>query len=126
MQTHTHSHCYAFWPGMSGESTLGSHCCHDSLSGANKNDEETIPLRIDFVTLILAKSRTQQFSTLDQHAGVALVQLLEQVRRPLDVSEEQCDSSRRQLRHAKPSYTSIWRGAMLELLCSHQASTPGI
>jgi hypothetical protein len=54
MQTHTHSHYDAFGPGMSGKGTLGSHCCLDSLSGANKNDEETIPLRIDLITVMFS------------------------------------------------------------------------
>src|SRR5712691_9327787 len=88
MKTHTHSHYDTFGPGMSGESTLGSHCCQDSLSGANKNDEETIPLRIDLVTVMLAQSRAQQFAVLNQHARIVLAQLLEQVCRSLDVSEE--------------------------------------
>src|SRR5216683_5912798 len=88
MKTHTHSHYDTFRPGMSGEGTLGSHCCQDSLSGANKNDEETIPLCIDLVTVILAKSRAQQIAALDQQASVGLTQLLEQVGRSFDVSEE--------------------------------------
>ena len=57
MQNHTHSHYDAFGPGMGVEGTLGSHCCQESISGTNKNDEETIPLRIDLVTIIFFKSR---------------------------------------------------------------------
>jgi len=54
MKTHTHSHYDTFGPGMSGKSTLGSHYCQDSLSGANKSDEETITLYFDLVNVILA------------------------------------------------------------------------
>src|SRR5947209_1047313 len=88
MQTHPHSHYHIFWPGMSAKSALGSPCCLDCLSSPYKNDEEPIPLRIDFVTVMLAKSRAQQIAALAQHAGIALTQLLEQKRRPLDVGEE--------------------------------------
>src|SRR5258708_36669156 len=118
MKTHTHSHYDTFGPGMSNKGTLGSHCCQDSLSGPNKNDEETIPLRIDLVTVMLAKSRAQQIAVLAQHASILLAQLLEQVRRPLDVSKEQCDGSCRQLRHAKPSYTSYGVSPYLSS-CAH-------
>ena len=73
---------------MRAQGTLGRHCCQDSLSGPNENDEETIPLHIDLITVMLAKSRAQQIAALAQHVGVALTQLLEQECRPLDVSEE--------------------------------------
>jgi hypothetical protein len=47
-----------------------------------------------------AKSRAQQFAALAQHASIALAQLLEQVRRPLDVSEKQRDGPRGQVTHS--------------------------
>src|SRR6266487_1288862 len=46
------------------------------------------------------KSLTQQLAALDQHVCVALPKLLKQMRRPLNVSEEQRDGSRRQVTHS--------------------------
>src|SRR5437879_6157808 len=45
------------------------------------------------------KSLTQQLTTFDQHPCVALSKLLKQMRRSLNVSEEQRDGSRRQVTH---------------------------
>src|SRR6266487_3653414 len=45
------------------------------------------------------KSLTQQLAALDQHVCVALPKLLKQMRRPLNVSEEQRDGSRRKVTH---------------------------
>ena len=97
MQAHTHPHRHAFSPGMSGECSLSSYCCRESIACAGKSDKKSIPLRIDLVTVMPTKSRTQQVAALAQRASVVLAQLLEQVGRPLDVSEEQREGSRRQV-----------------------------
>lgn len=52
------------------------------------------------MTVMLAKSRSQQIAALAQHASILLTQLLEQVRRSLDVREKQRDSSRWQVTHS--------------------------
>src|SRR5690349_183242 len=106
---------------MGEEGTLSGHRCCNGITGSCKGHEERITLRIYLVSVMLAKSRTQQIAALTQHAVVALTQLLEQKRRSVDIREEQCDGSRWQLRHAKSSYTSIWGVAMLKFLCPHRA-----
>jgi hypothetical protein len=82
---------------MAGKSKLGvCRCCH-RVSSAGKGDEERIPLHIDLVAVPLLEHGTQELTALRQHVWVALAQLLEQVRRSFDVSEEQRDGSRWQV-----------------------------
>src|SRR6266516_984365 len=96
VQAHTYTYHHALRPAMSGESTLGSHSCQDGIASASKRDEESISLRIDFVAAMRAKGRTQQATAFRQNRDVTFTHLLEQVRGPLDVGEEQGDCSRRE------------------------------
>src|SRR5207244_7062005 len=78
---------------------LAIHRCCNGIAGARKGHEECITLRTDLITMMSTKSLTQQLTTFDQYACVALPKLLKQMRRPLNVSEEQRDGSRRQVTH---------------------------
>ena len=46
------------------------------------------------------KGRPEQTLVLGEHQRVALTELLEQLRRPLDVGEEEGDRAARQVSHA--------------------------
>lgn len=97
---------------MGEEGTLSSHHRRDSIGGARKGYKKGITLCVDLVTTPLPECETQELATIFQEAGVALTKLLEKVRRSLDVSKEQGDRSRRQLR-SYPQITSIKWGNML-------------
>ncbi len=94
VQTHAHTHRHAFRPGMGSEGALRLYDCQHRVSGACESDKEGIILLVDLVAIPLLEGSTQQAQVLRQHGGVAVTQLLEQVRRPFDIGEEQGDRSR--------------------------------
>ena len=78
---------------MSGECTLNCYRSRDSIYSTHKCHEESVPLRVNFVSIPLLASKTQHLAVLHQHTGVAVAQLLEQARGALDIGEEQRDRS---------------------------------
>src|SRR5258708_1084832 len=88
--------------GMGGKSGWGGQGGRGGNGGTRKGEEKGASLCIDLVTLRLMESRAQHLPALSQHTAILLTYLLQQERRPFDISEEQCDRSRREIKHARP------------------------
>ena len=84
-------------PGVSGQVALGGHGSRDRVLRPPEGDEEGVPLRVDLPTPVRLEGRAQNPLVLGQHLPVAAGQLLEQLRRALDVGEEEGDGPRRNL-----------------------------
>ena len=56
---------------------------------AREGDEERVSLRVDLVAAVSSEGRPQQTLMLAEHLSVAVPQLLDEPRRPLDVREEE-------------------------------------
>jgi hypothetical protein len=65
---------------MAGERVLTVYGRSNSITGARKGHEERITLRVHFMAVPLVESGTQELTALRQEIGVALTQLLEEVR----------------------------------------------
>jgi hypothetical protein len=102
MQPDAHSHCCVLGPGVSGKSALDVHRGADRIAGAGKDYEKGIALRVHLLPVPLPEGRSQQAPALLQESSVAFAQLLQQVRGPFYIGEEQGDGSSRQLRHSWP------------------------
>src|SRR5258708_32746483 len=101
VQPYTYTHCCTLRPGMAGKSALSIGCCGDSISSAGEDDEECVTLGVDLLPEIHAERHTQELAALRQQVCVGITQLLEQVCGSLDIREEQCDCSGRQVTHIK-------------------------
>ena len=67
------------------------------ISSTRKGHEKGISLRVNLVTMPSGKDCPQQATTIRQHTGVVLAQLLQEARRALDISKKQSNGSGRQL-----------------------------
>src|SRR5579884_2513910 len=97
-------HCHTFWPELASKSTLGGDRSLESIGRTRKSHEEAVPLRIDLVPVPLVERCTQEEAALAQDLWVALAQSLEQGGGPLNVAEEQGDSSHREVVHTEPPF----------------------
>ncbi len=71
-----------------------------SAGRSREGDEESIPLRIDLDALIGRERHTQDTAMLRQHPRVLLrAQFMQQLRRTLDVGEEEGDGAGGQITH---------------------------
>ena len=102
VQPHADAHRHPFGPGMRGKSALGGHSSRDGIGDTRKGEEQGVSLGIDFVPVKLLESGAQHLSALSQHTAILLTYVLQQERRPFDIGEEQCDRSRREIKHARP------------------------
>ena len=75
--------------------------------GPREGDEKRVSLGVDLVAAVLGEGLAQDALVLREHLAVALAQLLEQPRRPLDVREEEGDGADRQLGHSSRDGTPI-------------------
>src|SRR5205814_10659948 len=100
MYPHAYAHYSPLGSGIRAEDPLGSGSRRNSIDGTGKGHEERISLSVDLVAVIGLEGRAQQAAALCQYTSVAITQLPEQARGPLDVGEEQCHRSRRQVRQS--------------------------
>src|SRR4051794_6167269 len=91
MQPDAGRHADTLGPGMVGEGTLDLDGGLHRVDGAGKGDKEAVALRIDLTAVVRLKDRAQQHTVLSEHIAVAWPKALEQLRRALDVGEEQGD-----------------------------------
>ena len=80
---------------MSGQVALGGDGSRDRVLRPPEGDEEGVPLRVNLPTPVRLEGRAQNPLVLGQHLPVVAGQLLEQLRRALDVGEEERDGARR-------------------------------
>ena len=71
------------------------------ISRARERDEERVSLRIDLVAAVGGESGSKQALVIGQHVAIAIAELLDEPRRPLDVGEEKRDRAGRHLGHAR-------------------------
>src|SRR5258708_31510456 len=127
VQPYTYTHCCTLRPGMAGKSALSIGCCGDSISSAGEDDEEGVTLGVDLLPEIHAERHTQELAALREQVWVGNTQLLEQVCGSLDIREEQCDCSGRQVTHIKtplcPSITTLTRQPLQREMATPLASS---
>jgi len=79
--------------------SLRRYSTRKSISGAGEGEEERIPLGVHFMAAPLLGGGPQEASVLREDVCVAITQLLEKTRGPLDVGEEEGDRPGGQARH---------------------------
>ena len=73
------------------------------VRGPSERDEEGISLRVDLDPAVLVDRLADDAMVPGQDVRVLVAELMEQLRRALDVGEEEGDGSGRQLSHSRPS-----------------------
>ena len=101
VDAHPYTYLDAFRPGVSGECTLARNGGRDRILDAGEGGKEGVALCVNLVTAGLLESRPQQSPVIVEELAVRITQPLEQPRRPLDVSEEECDRSARSWRYER-------------------------
>jgi hypothetical protein len=82
------------------ESALGIGRGSDGIRGSGESDEEGIALRVDLDSAVLGERVSQDAPLLGEDVRIRVTELMEQLRRALDVGEEEGDCAGRQLCHA--------------------------
>ena len=72
----------------------------DRIARPRERDEECVPLGVHLDPAVPREGLAQQPTMLRQHIRVTLAELVQETRRPLDVGEEQRDSSTRKCPHS--------------------------
>src|SRR6266849_9907622 len=109
MNAHAYTKLGAVGPDVLGKPALRCDRRRHRVLGATEGDEERVPLRVDLVAAVLGERLAQDPLVIGERVAVAISQLLEQLRRTLDVSKEEGDRADRQLRgraHARLRITS--------------------
>jgi hypothetical protein len=99
VQSHSHPQRDAVGPRLRGQRPLRGYGRCDRIAGPRERDEEGVALRVDLVALELLERRSEQASVRRQDVAVALAELPQQPRRPLDIGEEERDRSGRAVSH---------------------------
>lgn len=87
MQTNVYPYRGTAVPGMLCEGSLNGCGSHNCIGGTG--DEESIPLGVNFVAVVLDEHLPQQLPAIGQHVGIMLTQSLQEMRRAFYISEEQ-------------------------------------
>jgi hypothetical protein len=98
VQSHTDAHPDALGPLVLGERSLRDDGGSQSGVGAGEGEEERVSLTVDLAALTLLCGCPQDAPLLGQNRAVALPQLFEQPRRPLDVRKQEGDRAAVKLR----------------------------
>jgi hypothetical protein len=77
------------------ERLLYRYRARDRVLGPRKGIEESVPLCINFTTVMLAERRTEQAPVVGEGLCIALAKRVEQTRGSFDVREEEADRPRR-------------------------------
>jgi len=80
-------------PGLRSERALRRHGGGDRVTRAREGDEERVALRVDLVAVELFNRRAEQPVVRRQNLVVPVAELLQQPRRPFDVTEEEGDGA---------------------------------
>ena len=70
--------------------------CGDRIAGARKGEEERVALRVDLDAAVLCEALAHQPPVRRQDIVEALAELLEERRRPLDITEDEGDGAARE------------------------------
>lgn len=110
METHADGNRNVARPGIVGRRTLSADAGRDRIGRAGEGDEEGIALRIHLRAAALGERSAKQTAMRSEHLPIALLQPLYQLRRAVDVGEEERDGSGGQ-RHCAthlPILTVCW------------------
>ena len=107
VQAHPDLDLDAFGPRVRVEVALGRHRGGESVLPTGEGDEERVALRVDLVTAVSRHGLADDALVLGKHFCVVRADLLEQLRRTLDVSEEEGDRPARKLRHRRSLTQSV-------------------
>ncbi|CAN5296444.1 hypothetical protein BH09ACT13_BH09ACT13_04620 [soil metagenome] len=102
VQPHPHADLATVGPVVLGERALRDDRRSESRIRTREREEERVSLRVDLAPAALGRGLADGALVLCPDGAVALAQVLEQPRRPLDVGEEECDGAGRQLGHTSP------------------------
>jgi hypothetical protein len=94
---HPHADGDAVGPGLRSERTLRCHRRAHPVTRPRERDEECVALRVDLVTAELFNRRAKQPGVCGKNLVVPVPELLQQSRRPFDVTEEKGDGAGRTL-----------------------------
>jgi hypothetical protein len=83
VEAHPHLHRTA------GQSALCFGGGRDGVGRTRERDEESVALRVDLDSIMLPPRLAQDAVMLGEHIGVSVAELLQQPRRPLDISKEE-------------------------------------
>ena len=86
-------------PCVRGERLLRAGGCRDRVANGGEGDEERISLRVDLVPVLGVKCLAKQAPVHCEQVGVGVTGALQQLRRSLDVREQERDCARRRRRH---------------------------
>ncbi len=92
VQTHAYSYRDAVRPLVADDGLLRRHSCRQGVFGTREGDEDGISLGINLVSVSLLASGAQELTIFREDLCVAVAQLLEKARGPLDVGEEEGNS----------------------------------
>ena len=94
---HPHSQLPALRPALGRERPLPVQGGRDSVARRGERDEERVALSVDLVAAVTREGIAQEAAVGRERIAVALPELVEKRRRPLDVREEKGDRSRAEL-----------------------------
>ena len=107
VQSHSDLDLGAFGPRMRVKVALRRHRGPDSVLPAGESDEERVALCVDLVTAVSRHGLADDALVLGKHFCVVRADLLEQLRRPFDVGEEEGDRPARKLGHRRSLPQSV-------------------
>src|SRR5262249_47794145 len=91
VQSHPHLHVDAVGPAVLCKGTLRGDGAGDRVTRAREREEERVALCVDLLAARFRQALAQDAPLLSQHVRVAVAELAEEGRRPLDVREQECD-----------------------------------
>ncbi len=100
VQSHAHADDLSAWPVRGRMRTLCFYRRGHGVSCAREGEEECVSLGIDLDAVVGTESATSDSSMRGQDVGILVAEPLEQLRRVLDVGEEERHRPSRQLGHA--------------------------
>jgi hypothetical protein len=89
---HSNLDLYALRPSVRKERQLRLNGSEHRVARAREGHEKRVPLSVDLVTAMSGECCPQEALVVGEHERVAIAQLLDQTRRPLNVREEKRDS----------------------------------
>jgi hypothetical protein len=95
VEPHPHPHLRAAGPLVSSQCALALDRCRDGIACPLERVEERVALRVHFASAGLGKGCAQDAAMIADNGGVVVAELVEELRRALDVGEQKRDRSGR-------------------------------
>ena len=101
VQAHAHSDLAVVGPAVVGEGELGGHRARHSRRRLLEDDEQGVAPRAHFLAAVAAEGGPHELVVSGEEGGIAVAEALEEMRRPLQVREEEGERPPRQppIRH---------------------------